>query len=158
MTTMPTLLQEATVVRFDGFRPDPEASAHAAMQSWLSDHPEVPSPRRVLGHNIDREGRPAHDVDNEGYRLELIVPPDLAAAVDDATVGTLEGGRFAAMTIEGSFDADPRGSWIAEGWQRLHVELSSHGLHPHPSGRWYEEWLPPSEPGTVRFCLLAEIM
>jgi hypothetical protein len=151
-------IPETPVVRFDGFRPDPEASAEVAMRSWLSNHPEVEAPHRVLGHNIDRSGGPAHDVDNVGYRLEVVVDASRWPDVDDADVGTVEEGRFACMVVEGSFDDDPQGRWITDGRRRLDEEMGPRGLDRHPSGRWYEEWLPSTGPGTVRLGLMAEIV
>ena len=74
MGVVTTTLPEMTVVPFDGFRPEPEQSAHRSMTAWLDRHPEIAASFRSFGYNIDRSGERAHDPDYEGYRLIVTVP------------------------------------------------------------------------------------
>ena len=70
---------------------------------------------------------------------------------------TIAAGTFVVTGIEGSFEADPSGSWITEGWQRLDEMVKRNDLELHPSHRWFEEMLDPVEPGNTRFDLYAEL-
>ena len=82
-------------------------------------------------------------------------PHEINALVD--VTATIEAGVFVVTGIEGSFDEDPSGSWITEGWRRLDVMVKRQGLKLHPSHRWFEELLEPVEPGNTRFDLYAEL-
>ena len=149
-------LPDMQVVYFDGFAPDPEWNAIQEMHAWLEQHQEVASSYRTFGHNIDRAGRLSHDPVNEGYRVMVTVPAELSLGPDDR-IGTIAAGEFVVTGIEGSFDDDPSGAWITEGWKRLQVMVERQGLRVHPSGRWYEEVLEPTEPGKTRFDLYLEV-
>jgi len=146
-----------TVVCFDGFRPEPEQQAFSLMTAWMDLHPEVAGEHRVFGHNIDTDGSLAHEPDNDGYRIMVTVPDDSVPLGEGARLGTIEAGKFVVTGIEGSFEDDPSGSWIAEGWKRLRVMMERQGLQIHPSLRWYEESLEPLRPGQMRFDLYVEI-
>ena len=148
-------LPEMTVVEFDGFKPDPEYAAQREMEAWMEKHPEATGSHRTFGHNIDRQGRLAHDPDNEGYRLLLTVPG--TALLQDGRRGTIAAGSFVVTGIEGSFEEDPSGSWITDGWRRLQEMVKRNDLQVHPSHRWFEEWLEPVEPGNARFDPYLEI-
>lgn len=148
-------LSDMQVVRFDGYRPDPEESARAAMRGWLRVHADDIGPHRVFGHNIDREGNLSYDPHNEGYRLLVTVPPDLE--IHDAPRGTIAAGTFVVTGIEGSFTDDPSGSWVGEGWQRMNTMLEHEGLEIPPSPSWFEELLEPTIPGRTRFDLYLEV-
>ena len=76
---------------------------------------------------------------------------------DGVRSGIIEAGLFIVTGIEGSFEEDPTGSWITEGWCRLQEMSKRNGLEIHPSCRWFEEWLEPIEPGRTRFDLYLEI-
>jgi predicted transcriptional regulator YdeE len=150
-------LPRMTAVVFDGFKPEPENMAHQKMEAWIIRHPEAAESHRVFGHNIDADGRLAHDPDNVGYRVMLTVP-DAALPFDDETrVETIEAGTFVVTGIEGSFEDDPSGSWITEGWNRLQEMVKRNDLETHPSHRWFEELLEPAEPGNTRFDLYVEL-
>jgi AraC-like DNA-binding protein len=150
-------LPEMTVICFDGFKPDPELKAQGKLNAWMRRHPDKVGAHRVFGHNIDSEGKLAHNPDNVGYRVMLTVPQADPAIADDGRYLTIEPGTFVVTGIEGSFEEDPTGSWITEGWKRLEEMMRRNSLHLHPSCRWYEEELEPVEPGNVRMDLYAEI-
>ncbi len=149
-------LTEMNVVVFDGFQPEPENAALGEMEAWMEQHPEVVGSHRVFGHNIDAEGRLAHDPHNYGYRVMMTIP-DTATSFDDAKVETIAAGRFVVTGIEGSFEEDPSGAWITAGWQRLAEMVKRNNLDVHPSHRWFEEMLEPVEPGNTRFDLYLEL-
>ena len=156
MGVLTKTLPEMRVACFDGYRPEPENSAHEQMNAWLAEHPEVAASYRCFGHNIDAAGNLAHEPDNEGYRVMVTLPEDISSAPESATA-TIEAGVFVVTGIEGSFEEDPSGSWITEGWRRLDVMVKRQGLKLHPSHRWFEELLEPVEPGNTRFDLYAEL-
>ncbi len=151
-------LPDMTVVCFDGFKPDPETTAEAKMTAWMERHPEAVGEHRIFGHNIDRDGRLAHEPDNEGYRVLVTVPESALPVGDGAFLGKIEAGVFVVTGIEGSFTEDPSGAWITEGWRRLQEMVKRNDLTVHPSHRWFEEWLEPVEPGNARFDLYLEIV
>jgi AraC-like DNA-binding protein len=150
-------LPDMTVACFDGFKPDPEYAAHRGMEAWVERHPEAVGSHRVFGHNIDAEGRLAHDPDNYGYRVLLTVPETALPFNDQTRLETIEAGLFVVTGIEGSFTEDPSGTWITEGWRRLQEMVKRNDLKIHPSHRWFEELLDPVEPGNTRFDLYLEI-
>ena len=151
--TMPRM----EVVCFDGFKPEPEAAALQQMEEWLQRHPEVIGSHRTFGHNIDAQGRLAHDPDNSGYRVMVTIPESAIPFGDDTLVATIETGTFVVTGIEGSFEDDPSGSWITAGWERLGEMIARSGIEPHPSHRWFEEFLEPVKPGNSRFDLYLEV-
>ena len=150
-------LPEMTVVYFDGFKPEPEQSALQKMEAWVERHPEAAGSHRVFGHNIDADGRLAHEPDNYGYRVMVTVPDQALPFDDDTQVASIEAGTFVVTGIEGSFDEDPSGSWITEGWNRLAEMMKRNDLETHPSRRWFEEILEPIKSGSTRFDLYAEV-
>ena len=150
-------LPEMRVACFDGFRPEPESSAHQQMNAWLAEHPRVAGSHRCFGHNIDAAGNLAHEPENEGYRVMVTLPDDAPLPGSDTTVATIGAGVFVVTGVEGSFEEDPSGSWITEGWRRLDVMVKRQGLRLHPSHRWFEELLDPVVPGRTRFDLYAEL-
>jgi AraC-like DNA-binding protein len=150
-------LPEMTVICFDGFAPDPELKAHEKLSKWMQRHPEMIGTHRIFGHNIDFDGNLAHDPQNVGYRVMLTVPSADPAVADDGHYRTIEPGTFVVTGIEGSFEEDPTGSWITEGWKRLQEMMRRNGIDLAPSCRWFEESLEPIEPGNVRMDLYAEI-
>ena len=157
MGVLTKTLPSMTVVVFDGFKPEPENTAFRNMEAWIDIHPGVTGSHRVFGHNIDADGRLAHEPDNYGYRV-MVTVPETALPFDDGTrVNTIEGGTFAVTGIEGSFEEDPSGSWIGEGWQRLQEMAKRNDLEVHPSHRWFEELLEPANPGNTRFDLYVEL-
>lgn len=150
-------LPKMTVVVFDGFQPEPEDTALHEMEAWMERHPEAVGSHRIFGHNIDLGGNLAHDPDNVGYRVMLTVP-DTALPLDDGTrLDAIEPGTFVVTGIEGSFDDDPSGSWITEGWHRLEEMVKRNDLEVHESHRWFEELLEPVEEGRTRFDLYLEL-
>lgn len=150
-------LPDMTVVCFDGFSPEPEHRAHEEMAAWMDQHPEIASSCRIFGHNIDRSGNLSHEPDNDAYRLMVTVPDDVLPLEPDTHLGTIDSGEFVVTGIEGSFDDDPSGSWITEGWKRLQVMIERQGLRVHPSSRWYEETLESTTPGRTRFDLYLQV-
>jgi AraC-like DNA-binding protein len=150
-------LPDMTVACFDGFKPEPEYAAHREMEAWVERHPEAVGSHRVFGHNIDAEGRLAHDPDNYGYRVLLTVPETALPFNDQTRLETIEAGLFVVTGIEESFTEDPSGTWITEGWRRLQEMVKRNDLKIHPSHRWFEELLDPVEPGNTRFDLYLEI-
>jgi AraC-like DNA-binding protein len=157
MAVLTKALPEMTVVVFDGFTPEPESRAFEQMETWMERHPEVVGSHRIFGHNIDLEGRLAHDPENVGYRVLLTVPGDALALDDDTRVEKIEAGSFVVTGIEGSFEDDPSGSWITEGWRRLQEMVRRNDLCVHESQRWFEEVLEPVEAGNTRFDLYLEL-
>ena len=157
MGVVTTTLPEMRAVAFDGFRPEPERAAQGLMADWLGRHPEVAPSFRAFGYNIDRSGERSHEPDNEGYRLIVTIPDEFTPPEPEAPVLKERPGTFVVTGIEGSFSDDPSGSWITDGWRRLHVMVERQGLRVHPSYRWFEEALEPSEPGRTRFDLYLEI-
>lgn len=153
--TLPTM----TAVRFDGYKPDPEQAAALRMQEWIDRHPDRVGTHRVLGYNIDEHGSLAHEPDNVGYRLLLTLPDGAEPlGIEADLLETIPGGVFLVTGIEGSFDEDPTGSWITEGWSRLGAQVEPRGFELHPSHRWFEESLEPAEDGHVRFDLYLEVV
>jgi len=150
-------LPKMTVAYFDGFKPEPEDTATREMEAWVARHPEAAGSHRVFGHNIDAKGRLAHEPENHGYRVIVTVPEEALPFDDDTQVVSIEAGTFVVTGIEGSFEDDPSGSWITEGWNRLHEMVKRNDLEIHPSHRWFEEFLEPIKPGNTRFDLYAEL-
>jgi AraC-like DNA-binding protein len=150
-------LEDMTVACFDGFKPDPEYTAQRMMEAWMERHPDAVGSHRIFGHNIDAEGQLAHEPDNYGYQLELTVPEAALPLGDGAHPGKIGAGLFIVTGIEGSFQEDPTGAWITDGWRRLQEMMNRNGLQIHPSCRWFEEWLEPVEPGNSRLDLYLEI-
>jgi len=150
-------LPKMTAVYFDGFKPEPEHTALKEMEAWVKRHPEATGSHRIFGHNIDAEGRLAHEPENYGYRVMLTVPEEALPFDDDTQVVSIEAGTFVVTGIEGSFEDDPSGSWITEGWNRLQEMVKRNDLEIHPSHRWFEEFLEPIKPGNTRFDLYAEL-
>ncbi|MDH5371794.1 MAG: helix-turn-helix transcriptional regulator [Acidimicrobiia bacterium] len=157
MGVLTKTLPEMAVVCFDGFRPEPEYEAQRLMVEWMSRHADLAGSCRSFGHNIDLSGNLSHEPDNAGYRLMATVPDHAVALETDTPFRKIRPGVFVVTGIEGSFDDDPSGSWITEGWRRLQVMVERQGLRVHPSGRWFEEWLEPAIPGRWRFDLYLEI-
>lgn len=157
MDLVTTTLPEMRVVSFDGFRPEPEQTAHALMAAWLERHPEIKAASRSYGYNIDRSGERSHEPDNEGYRLLVAVPDGFTPADPEVAVAIERPGTFAVGGIEGSFSDDPSGSWITDGWHGLRATVERQGLRVHPSHRWFEEALEAADPGRVRFNLYLEL-
>lgn len=152
--TLPTM----TAVRFDGYKPEPEETAARHMQAWIDRNPDRVGSHRVFGYNIDEAGTLAHDAENIGYRL-LLTLPDVAEMVgSDDDLETIPGGVFLVTGIEGSFEDDPTGAWITEGWSRLGAQVEPRGFALHPSHRWFEESLEPVAEGRVRFDLYLEVV
>ncbi len=148
-------LADMAVAYFDGFAPDSETKAHAALDAWRAKHPGSGNPRRVFGHNIDRKGNLSCDPDNEGYRLLATLEP--GENPDGAPTTIIRGGKFLVTGIEGNFEADPAGKWIGDGWKRMNELIAEKGLRPHGAPRWFEEELEPSKPGNLRLDLYLEI-
>lgn len=157
MGVLTKTLPRMNVVCFDGFKPEPEAAALQQMEAWVQRHPEATGSHRTFGHNIDAEGRLAHEPDNYGYRVMVTVPESAVPFIDDTHLDTIEAGTFVVTGIEGSFEEDPSGSWITAGWQRLGEMTARSGMDAHPSHRWFEEFLEPVKPGNSRFDLYLEV-
>ena len=157
MGVLTKTLPEMTVAVFDGFKPDPEYTAIQKMEAWVERHPEVAGSHRIFGHNIDLEGRLAHDPENVGYRIFVTVPDSVLPFDDDTRVERIEAGTFVVTGIEGSFEEDPSGSWITAGWRRLHEMVKRNDLRLHASHRWFEEVLEPVAEGNTRFDLYLEL-
>ena len=150
-------LPDMRAVVFDGHQPDPELTALGKMEAWLTEHPEVADEHRIFGHNIDADGKLSHEPENEGYRVLLTVPESAVPFADGTEVQSIPGGEFVVTGIEGSFDEDPTGSWITEGWARLNEMVKRNELDPDPSYRWFEEQLEPVKAGNTRFDLYLEL-
>jgi AraC-like DNA-binding protein len=148
-------LADMAVAYFDGFSPESESKAHAALDAWREKSPDSGKPRRVFGHNIDRKGNLSCDPDNEGYRLLATLEPGEDPAGAPTTL--IRGGKFLVTGIEGNFETDPSGKWIADGWKRMNALIAEKHLRPHRAPRWFEEELEPSKPGNLRLDLYLEI-
>ena len=143
------------VLCFDGFAPDPESKAHAALEQWLKTS-GYRKPYRVFGHNIDANGRLSHEPKNVGYRFLITVEPERLTAQDRTNVHSVAAGRFVVTGIEGDVTSGD-GSWIGAGWQRLNEMVAKKGYRCRPRPRWFEEELEPSKPGHLRLDLYLEI-
>lgn len=148
-------LADMAAAYFDGFAPDSESKAHDALDAWRARHPGSGKPRRVFGHNIDRAGNPSCDPDNEGYRL--LATLESGEDAGDAKTTIIRGGKFLVTGIEGSFESDPTGKWIQDGWKRMNALIAEKGFRPARAPRWFEEELEPSRPGNLRLDLYLEI-
>ncbi len=148
-------LGELKAASFEGYAPEPEAKAKAALRAWLDARPPAAAPRRIFGHNIDREGRLACDPVNVGYKYLATLEPDEDSG--GARVETIPAGRYAVTGIEGNFDGDPAGAWIGEGWRRMNEMMAAKGFRAKPGGRWFEEELEPAKPGNLRLDLYLEL-
>ena len=148
-------LPDMKVAYFDGFAPESETKAHAALDAWLAGRATKGKPRRIFGHNIDRKGNLSNDPQNEGYRLLATVEPGEDAGGAPTTL--IRGGKFLVTGIEGNFENDPSGKWIADGWKRMSALIAEKHLRPHRAPRWFEEELEPSKPGNLRLDLYLEI-
>lgn len=147
-------LDDMTVVCFDGFGPNPEDAAFQAMAAWSEEHHDLAGGRRVFGYNIDREGDLAFESENEGYRVCVTVPDDVEVGMPTSVI---EAGTFLVTGVEGSFEEDPSGAWVGEGWTRFTEMAKRQGVAFHPSRRWFEEVLEPTQVGRTRFDLYVEI-
>jgi AraC-like DNA-binding protein len=148
-------LPDMDAAYFDGFAPDSEGKAHAALDAWRVGRLTPGKPRRIFGHNIDRKGNPSNEPQNEGYRLLATLEPGEEAGGAQTTV--IRAGKFLVTGIEGNFESDPTGSWITEGWKRMGALIAEKRLRPHRAPRWFEEELEPSKPGNLRLDLYLEI-
>jgi len=147
-------LRRMRAARFDGFRPNPEDKAKAAMNAWRADR-EAKAPRRVFGHNVNADGSVGQDPDNEGYRFYCVLADGEDPA--PAPLAIIEPGTFAVTGIEGNFDGDPAGDWISAGWERMNAMIRERGYRVREPVRWFEEELEPSAPGNLRLDLYLEI-
>ncbi|HNY18024.1 MAG TPA: helix-turn-helix domain-containing protein [Treponemataceae bacterium] len=148
-------LPDMTVAFFDGFAPESETKAHAALDAWLAGRTATGKHRRIFGHNIDRKGNLSNDPQNEGYRLLATVEP--GEETGGAKTTLIRGGKFLVTGIEGNIASDPSGAWITEGWKRMGTLIAEKHLRPHRAPRWFEEELEPSKPGNLRLDLYLEI-
>lgn len=148
----------AEALAFDGFAPNPEDKAFAAMAAWLAERGLESAPRRVFGHNIDRQGNLSNNPQNEGYRVLLCLESLDGVDARGARRTTMAAGSFVVTGIEGSCENDPSGAWITAGWGRLIEMVKAKNYNSHPSGRWFEEHLEPSAPGNMRLDLYSEIV
>jgi AraC-like DNA-binding protein len=148
-------LPELLVAAFEGYEPEPEAVAKALLEAWQKAHPAPGAPRRVFGHNIDREGRLDHNPKNVGYKFMATVQSPAEAG--EARLERIAAGRFAVTGIEGSFEEDPSGAWIGEGWRRMNALVAEKGHRVKDCPRWFEEELEPEKPGRLRLDLYLEL-
>ena len=98
MGTIVKDLPRMLAVAFDGFAPEPERKAGEKLAAWAKAHPAPGRPRRVFGHNIDRDGRMDCNPQNVGYRFLASIEAE--AEADGGLVVTMEPGRFAVTGIE----------------------------------------------------------
>lgn len=148
-------LGDLTVASFEGYAPEPEAKAKAALRTWLDSRPAPAAPRRIFGHNIDREGKLACDPVNVGYKFLATLAP--GEDPGNARVESIPAGRYAVTGIEGNFDQDPSGAWIGDGWRRMNAMMAEKGHRAKEGGRWFEEELEPAKPGNLRLDLYLEL-
>ncbi|MDP3177703.1 MAG: AraC family transcriptional regulator [Spirochaetaceae bacterium] len=148
-------LPEMLAVAFEGFAPEPESEAGAKLAAWQKEHPARGKPRRVFGHNIDLQGNLDHNPKNVGYKF-LATIESLEEAAGERTE-VIRAGRFAVTGIEGSFETDPTGRWIAEGWERMNSMIREKLFTAKACPRWFEEELEPEKPGNLRLDLYLEL-
>lgn len=141
---------------FEGQGDNCENKAITAMEKWLAVNADALGPYRIFGHNIDSDGNTA-GADYTGYRILVALPKDWSGG-SPPPVAELPAGRFVVTGIEGSFEEDPEGRWISDGWKRLSAMMEAKGFRAHPSDRWYEEHLEPVTPGRTRMDLYLEIV
>lgn len=144
------------VATFEGFAPEPEQKAKEQMEKWLSKREFENKPYRIFGHNIDLDGKIAHDPENVGYKFLITIADELDLASDNVKTEVIKAGKFVVTGIEGNFESDPGGKWITEGWQKLE-KMIKHKGYKVKSERWFEEELEPSKPGNLRLDLYMEI-
>jgi len=151
MKELPRML----AVAFDGFAPEPEGKAGEKLAAWNKTHPAKGRPRRTFGHNIDLQGNLDSNPKNVGYRFLTSIEDEAEGAGERIMV--IEPGRFAVTGIEGSFEEDPTGTFIAAGWSKMNAMIKEKGLRVRAPPRWFEEELEPQKPGNLRLDLYLEI-
>ena len=135
---------EETVLPFTAFHPGAEDKAKKLLNEWVASHPAAGRPRRIFGHNVDA-----------GYSFFVSLSPEEAAAEPRSIV--LKAGRFAVTGIEGSFENDPDGLFIQEGWKRMNAMIAEKAYRVKEGARWYEEELEPQKSGNLRLDLYLEL-
>ena len=145
------------VACFEGFAPEPEKKAIDTMHNWLKKHQKQDKPRRIFGHNIDRQGNLSHEPENEGYKVLVTIDDEDLAENHEVKTEVIAPGRFVVTGIEGDIQADPQGKWIMAGWQKMNKMIEQKGYKIKCPARYYEEELEPSKPGLLRLDLYLEI-
>lgn len=150
-------LPQMKALAFSAFAPQSEDKAIASMNEWLNSKKLNDSPRRVFGHNIDRNGNVSNDPQNEGYKILLCLDNSDDIDTDGGTIEIIQAGTFIATGIEGSFEEDPSCRFIVEGWQRMNKMAEEKNYKIKQPARWFEEQLEASKPGNMRLDLYIEI-
>ena len=150
-------IPQIKALAFSAFAPQSEDKAIAAMNEWLKSRNLNDTPRRIFGHNIDRNGIISNDPDNEGYKIFLCLDKDDDIDTRGASIEIVEAGSFIATGIEGSFEEDPSCRWIVDGWQKMNDMAKEKNYKIKQPARWFEEHLETSKPGSMRLDLYIEI-
>lgn len=146
---------EETVLPFTAFHPGAEDKAKKLLNEWVASHPAAGRPRRIFGHNVDAGSAMSNSPDCAGYSFFVSLSPEEAAAEPRSIV--LKAGRFAVTGIEGSFENDPDGLFIQEGWKRMNAMIAEKAYRVKEGARWYEEELEPQKSGNLRLDLYLEL-
>ena len=150
-------LPQMKALAFSALAPQSEDKALGAMNEWLNSKNLGDTPRRIFGHNIDRNGNISHDPENEGYKVFLCLDKFDEIDTSGARIEIIPAGTFIATGIEGSFEEDPSCRFIVEGWQRMNKMAEEKNYKIKQPARWFEEQLEASKPGNMRLDLYIEI-
>ena len=148
-------LPETRTVTFCGFAPEPEQHAKQLLLEWLHRHPTPGKPRRIFGHNINREGQQEDLPENSGYKFYASLAEHESPGGGNYEV--IRPGRFLVTGIEGSLQDNPAGEFITAGWERMQRIIGSTGYTIKEHARWFEEELEPTTSGNLRLDLYLEI-
>ncbi len=150
-------LPQMKALAFSALAPQSEDKALGAMNEWLNSKNLGDSPRRIFGHNIDRNGNISYDPENEGYKVFLCLDKFDEIDISGARIEIIPAGTYIATGIEGSFEEDPSCRFIVEGWQRMNKMAEEKNYKIKQPARWFEEQLEASKPGNMRLDLYIEI-
>lgn len=138
-------------ISFSAFAPDSESKAKYEMNEWLQHCNIDKKSIRIFGHNIDKSGNTENLQNNSGYKFYACFNNE----VNHAEV--IEPGKFMVTGIEGNFENDKNGCFIAEGWNRMNAMIKEKNFKVKSNGRWFEEELEPNMPGNLRLDLYIEL-
>jgi len=147
-------LPKMYAISFSAFSPDSESKAKHKLNEWLLHCNIVKNRARIFGHNIDESGNTENLQMNSGYKFYACFNEEISGL---DLVDVMEPSKFMVTGIEGSFENDKNGCFIAEGWSRMNAMIKEKHFKVKPNGRWFEEELEPRVPGNSRLDLYIEL-